>query len=65
MECRNHPDREAVATCEKHQAGFCAECCDCQDLQECCGCLDADGYCQFRSQCLIWELSRERRRQGR
>ena len=29
MQCRNHPDREAVAVCQKHAVGFCRECCDC------------------------------------
>ncbi|RLD51635.1 MAG: hypothetical protein DRI97_15460, partial [Bacteroidetes bacterium] len=62
MNCKNHPDRPAVAVCQKHQLGYCKECCDCQDLTECCGCSDLNIYCKFRSQCLIWELSRSRRK---
>ena len=62
MKCKNHPDREAIAVCDKHQVGFCDECCECEDLASCCGCLDPTSHCQFRTQCLIWELSRERRR---
>lgn len=62
MLCRNHPEREAQALCEKHGAGFCAECCRCLDAERCCGCLDPRVYCAFRTQCLVWELSRERRR---
>ena len=62
MECRIHPGREAAALCQKHGTGYCAECCECRDATECCGCLDPKVYCQFRSQCLIWEMSRARRR---
>lgn len=62
MHCRNHPDREATALCQKHGTGFCAACCECREARECCGCLDPAVYCQFRRQCLVWELSRERRR---
>jgi len=64
MRCRNHPDREAVAVCDKHQVGFCAECCECEEATDCCGCVDPALHCQSRSQCLIWEWSRERRRQA-
>lgn len=62
MNCRKHPDRAAVAICQKHGTGFCGECCECQAAQACCECLDPKVYCQFRTQCLIWEISRERRR---
>ncbi len=62
MNCRRHPEREAAAACRKLGVGFCAECCECLDAQRCCECLDPKVYCQFRTQCMIWELSRERRR---
>jgi hypothetical protein len=62
MQCRNHPDRAAAASCQKLGTGFCSRCCECGDLAECCGCLDPQVYCAFRTQCLIWEMSRERRR---
>jgi hypothetical protein len=62
MKCRNHPDQDAVALCQKIGTGFCAACCDCEETTVCCGCLDPQVYCQFRPQCLIWELSRARRR---
>ena len=62
MQCRNHPDRAAAAICQKLSTGFCAECCECPTAQSCCGCLDPNVYCQFRTQCLIWEIARERRR---
>jgi hypothetical protein len=62
MKCRNHPEREAVAVCQKLGTGFCATCCECPDAAACCGCLDPAVYCQFRTGCLIWEAARERRR---
>lgn len=62
MRCRNHPEREAVAVCQKLGSGFCAECCACRDALRCCACLDPQVYCAFRTQCLVWEHSRERRR---
>jgi len=62
MQCRNHPDRPATALCQKHGTGFCAECCECLDAVRCCSCLDPEVYCTYRTQCLIWEHARERRR---
>ena len=62
MRCKNHPDREAVAICQKLGAGFCGACCDCSDAATCCNCLDPQVYCTFRTQCLIWEQARERRK---
>ena len=40
MYCRNHPDRDAAAVCQKHAVGF----------------------CRVRTQCIIREISRERRK---
>ncbi len=62
MKCRNHPDREAVAYCQKHETGFCRECCECLNIVQCCECLDPKLYCKFRSQCIVWEKSRDRRK---
>ncbi|HWR97142.1 MAG TPA: hypothetical protein VN317_01850 [Candidatus Methanoperedens sp.] len=62
MQCRNHPDRAAVVLCQKLGTGFCGECCECLRAEECCGCLDPKVYCQYRTQCLVWEMSRARRR---
>jgi hypothetical protein len=36
MDCRKHPGREAIAVCQKHEAGFCRECCECMDPDYCC-----------------------------
>jgi hypothetical protein len=61
MQCRNHPDRNSIAHCQKLGIGFCSECCECAAVEKCCGCLDPKVYCQFRTQCLVWEMSRARR----
>lgn len=61
MQCRNHPDREAVAVCQKHTVGFCRECCDCPDGEHCAECVDPQDYCKFRTQCMVREIARERR----
>ncbi len=62
MECKIHPGRPAAALCQKLGTGYCTECCECRDATECCGCADPKVYCQFRTQCLIWDQSRGRRR---
>ena len=62
MKCKNHPDREAIGVCQKHEAGFCRECCECLNIDHCCECIDPKLYCKFRTQCLIWEMSRDRRK---
>jgi hypothetical protein len=62
MKCRHHADREAIAVCQKHEAGFCSECCECLNIDDCCECIDPKLYCKFRTQCLIWEMSRDRRK---
>jgi len=54
--CVNHPDREAAITCQKIDSrGYCQEC-----LDEGAPCFDPELYCKFRSQCIIWELAREK-----
>ncbi len=61
MKCRTHPNREAVAVCQKYESGFCHECCQCPTVDFCCNCSDPSLYCQYRTRCLIWEMSRNRR----
>jgi hypothetical protein len=53
MSCKNHPDRETYVACQKMGIGYCRDC-----LDNCEACTDPCGYCQFRTQCLIWELCR-------
>jgi hypothetical protein len=62
MECRRHPEEEAKAVCEKFGVGYCRLCCDDPDLPEGCGCSSPRQHCKFRSQCLVWEMSRKRRK---
>ena len=64
MKCKNHPERDAVGVCQKHETGFCQDCCECLDIDDCCDCLDPKLYCKFRTQCVIWERSRDRRKKG-
>jgi len=61
MQCRNHPDREAAAVCERFNTGFCRECCECLSDDHCAECIDPQNYCKFRTQCIIQEIERERR----
>ena len=51
-----------MAVCQKHEAGFCRECCECLDVEACCDCLDPRLYCKFRTRCILWEMSRDRRK---
>lgn len=62
MQCRNHPDRQALASCQKYETGFCRECCEGLNIDHSCECIDPQLYCKFRSRCIIWELSRDRRK---
>jgi hypothetical protein len=64
MQCKNDPEREAIAVCQKHETGFCQECSECLDIDQCCDCLDPRLYCKFRTRCIIWERSRDRRKKG-
>ena len=43
--CVNHPDRPAVAVCEQHRVGYCAECFECRNLR---------GKCKHRPGCVIY-----------
>lgn len=62
VKCRKHPDREAIGVCQKYETGFCQECCECLNIDHCCECIDPKAYCKFRTQCMIWEMSRDRRK---
>jgi hypothetical protein len=62
MNCRKHPDREAIGVCQKYETGFCQECCECLNIDDCCECIDPKVYCKYRTQCMIWEMSRDRRK---
>ena len=42
--CCNHPDRRAVAVCQQHRVGYCAECLECRNL---------DKKCKYRTECVI------------
>jgi len=63
--CKFHPEREAVALCEKFGVGYCQGCCEDPALPEGCTCSSPGQHCRFRSQCIVWERSKERRRRQR
>lgn len=47
MRCDRHPDRRAVALCQKYTVLLCSECLACRS---------PDLYCSYRSGCLVhWE----------
>jgi len=56
--CRNHPEREAFVSCQKHMSGVCQECLESEPT-----CMDPELYCKFRTQCIINELMKERSRE--
>ncbi len=60
MECRYHPDREASVVCQKMGTGYCESCMDAGV-----DCIDPTAYCKFRTQCMVWELEKERKRSGK
>jgi hypothetical protein len=62
MKCKNHPEKNAIAVCQKYSTGYCDICCECLDKHSCCECSDPELYCKFRTQCIIWEISRQRRK---
>jgi len=52
--CTKHPDRPAVAQCQKMNVGYCEEC-----LDTCMACTEPTNYCKFRSSCVTWERCRK------
>lgn len=60
--CRHHPQRPAVALCQKYNYGLCAQC-----LEDDPHCSDPEIYCKFRPQCLIhfkYKEAEHRTREG-
>lgn len=55
--CRYHPDRPAVARCQKYGYGYCSECLDTDPH-----CSDPEIYCKFRTQCLVYFRYKEAQR---
>ncbi|MEJ5375209.1 MAG: hypothetical protein WHX93_01375 [bacterium] len=62
MKCKKHPEQEAMALCEKFQVGYCHLCCDDPELPDGCMCTSPTVHCQFRTRCIVWEMSKNRRR---
>ena len=64
MRCREHPEAEAVAVCQKFEVGFCQACCDAEGGAPACACPSPDVHCRYRQSCVVHYRSR-RHRKGR
>ena len=51
--CARHPDTPGTNHCLKYNRYLCEDCLCCQDPEL---------YCKSRTMCVIWEVSREQRR---
>jgi len=60
MQCKNHPERNAVAVCMKYNNGYCLECCESNDSVTGCRCSEPEMYCKFRTQCMVWAITRQK-----
>lgn len=66
MKCKNHPDKDAVAICEKFGVGYCAGCCESEKIEEdhpLCYCTSPNVHCKFRPQCIVYHQSKKRSRE--
>ncbi len=58
MKCKNHPEEEAMAVCQKFNFGFCKRCCEeasVEDLEAMsCYCTSPKVHCNFRQSCMIY-----------
>ena len=50
MQCPKHPELSARFWCEKFDVYFCERCMTCHSPEL---------HCKHRTQCLIWELTKE------
>jgi len=64
MNCMKHPERTAVAVCEKNEMGFCSECLSTYKREHDSKCFDPALYCKYRTSCLLWGFSREKKKQA-
>jgi hypothetical protein len=63
MKCKNHPDQEAMAVCQKFNYAYCELCCEEGSIGEDeagCFCTSPNVHCKFRDQCVVYRLSREK-----
>ncbi len=62
--CQNHPQNPVTARCLKFNRRFCDL--DFElDAEEPARCLSEGTFCEYRSQCMVWEKLRERKRKLR
>lgn len=62
--CQVHPENEATAKCMKFNRRFCDLDFE-PDAEQPAQCFSEGTYCEYRSQCLVWEKLRQRKRQLR
>ena len=66
MNCKNHPDKRAMAVCEKFGVGFCDTCCEQEEIDDdhpYCYCSSPKVHCKFRPQCIIYFKARKKSRE--
>lgn len=66
MQCKNHPEKEAIAICQKFNVGYCEICCETvkiEDEEPLCYCTSPNVHCKFRSQCIVYHKARKRSRE--
>ncbi len=61
--CPRHPDQSVVARCVRFNRRFCELCF--QDPDDKPECLSEGTYCEYRSQCTLYERVKRRRREER
>jgi len=61
--CMVHPDRPVAARCMRFNRRYCAECME--NENEPVECLSGRTYCEYRPQCMIYEIVKRRRRKQR
>lgn len=54
--CTNHPEKETIYHCLKHDIYLC---------QECLHCIDPEIYCKHRTSCTLWYIHKEQKREKR
>lgn len=62
MKCRYHPDKEAVAVCQKFGYGYCLECCEAPVEEQGCACSSPDDHCKFRQECVVYFADRRKKK---
>lgn len=60
MKCKNHPEEDVVAVCQKFGVGYCRKCCTVGEEGTRCQCTSPNVHCKFRQECLIHYMEKAR-----